>query len=66
MPAYTVVDLMATRAIGKWRLNAEVNNLFARRVLQLWNTQQRGRPTFNAYPAPERSFFFSAEYRFGR
>jgi len=65
MPAYTVVDLKATRAIGKWRFSAEVDNLFAEEYFS-YGIRNNAGDSYNAYPASERSLFFSAEYRFGR
>ncbi|MEK6211004.1 MAG: TonB-dependent receptor [Pseudomonadota bacterium] len=64
MPAYTLVDLKATRAIGQWRLSAEVNNLFAEEYFS-YGIRNNAGDSYNAYPAAERSVFFSAEYRFG-
>jgi iron complex outermembrane recepter protein len=68
MPAYTVVDLMATRSVGRWRLSALVNNLFN----EHYYSYALGffgfpvpTPNVLAYPAAERSFLVSAEYRFG-
>ena len=65
MPAYTVVDLKATRAVGQWRFSAEVDNLFAEDYFS-YGIRNNAGDSYNAYPAAERSFFFSAEYRFGR
>ncbi len=64
IPAYTLVDLKATRAIGKWRLSAEVNNLFAEEYFS-YGIRNNAGDSYNAYPAAERSVFFSAQYRFG-
>jgi iron complex outermembrane recepter protein len=64
MPAYTAVDLKATRAIGKWRLSAGVNNLFAEEYFS-YGIRNNAGDSYNAYPAAERSVFFTAEYRFG-
>jgi len=64
MPAYTLVDLKVTRAIGQWRLNAEVNNLFAEEYFS-YGIRNNAGDSYNAYPAAERSVFLTAEYRFG-
>jgi iron complex outermembrane receptor protein len=64
MPAYTLVDLKVTRAIGRWRLNAEVNNLFAEEYFS-YGIRNNAGDSYNAYPAAERGIFLSAEYRFG-
>jgi iron complex outermembrane receptor protein len=65
MPAYTTVDLKATRAIGQWRLSAEVNNLFGEEYFS-YGIRNGAGTSYNAYPAPERNVFFTAEYRFGK
>jgi iron complex outermembrane receptor protein len=65
MPAYTTVDLKATRAIGQWRLSAEVNNLLAEEYYS-YGIRNGAGTSYNAYPAPERNVFFTAEYRFGK
>ena len=65
MPEYTVVDLAASLDQGKWRLSASVRNLMNEHYYT-YAIRSVTAPTFNAYPAPERSLFFSAEYRFGR
>jgi outer membrane receptor protein involved in Fe transport len=64
MPAYTVVDLAATRSFGRWRLSALVNNLLNEHYYSYALAFQPP-PTVLAYPAAERSFLVSAEYRFG-
>lgn len=64
MPAYTLVDLKATRAIGQWRLSAEVNNLLAEEYFS-YGIRNNAGDSYNAYPAAERGVFFTAEYRFG-
>lgn len=65
MPEYTVVDLAASLDQGNWRLAASVRNLMNEHYFT-YAIRSVTAPTFNAYPAPERSLFFSAEYRFGR
>ena len=65
MPEYTVVDLAASLDQCNWRLSASVRN-FMNEHYYTYAIRSVTAPTFNAYPAPERSFFFSAEYRFGR
>jgi iron complex outermembrane recepter protein len=64
MPEYTVVDLAASLDQGNWRLSASVRNLMNEHYYT-YAIRSVTAPTFNAYPAPERSLFFSAEYRFG-
>ncbi|HEV8261497.1 MAG TPA: TonB-dependent receptor [Burkholderiales bacterium] len=65
MPEYTVVDLAASLDRGNWRLSASVRNLMNEHYYS-YAIRSVTAPTFNAYPAPERSLFFTAEYRFGR
>jgi iron complex outermembrane receptor protein len=65
MPAYTVVDLKVSRSMGRWRLQAATKNLTDRRYYTYAVRSQSTPGLFNAYPAPERTFFVSAEYRFG-
>jgi iron complex outermembrane recepter protein len=64
MPAYSVVDIKATHALGNWFLSAQVDNLFAREYFSYGIRNPAG-DSFNAYPAAERSFFLTAQYRFG-
>jgi iron complex outermembrane receptor protein len=62
MPAYTVVDAKLTHATGGWLLAASVKNLFNEKYFSYGVFT--GFPTYSALPAPERSVFVSAEYRF--
>jgi iron complex outermembrane receptor protein len=62
MPAYTLVDLKLTREAGAWTLSAGAKNLLNRSYYTYGVFT--GFPTFNAYPAPERSFFASAQYNY--
>lgn len=67
MPAYTIIDLRLSHRVGRLRLSASVEN--ATNVKYFTYAIRSLNPltpaNFNAYPAPERSFFLTAEYRFG-
>jgi iron complex outermembrane receptor protein len=63
MPAYTATDFKVTRAIGRWRLSAQVNNLFGKEYFS-YGIRNGAGTSYNAYPAPERNFFVTAEYHF--
>jgi iron complex outermembrane receptor protein len=62
MPAYTVVDTKLTHEQGNWILNGGVRNLFNEKYYTY--AVYTGFPTFAALPAPERSFFVSAQHTF--
>lgn len=64
MPAYTLIDLKATRSDGPWVLAAAINNLLAEEYFS-YGIRNNAGTSYNAYPAAERSFFLTAEYRFG-
>ena len=57
-----MVDLKLSRATGGWMLAAIVKNLFDEKYFSYG--VYTGFPTYAALPAPERSLFLSAEYRF--
>jgi iron complex outermembrane receptor protein len=60
MPSYTVVDTKVTHERRDWSFNAGVRNLFNEKYYTYGVFT--GFPTFAALPAPERSFFISAQY----
>ncbi len=62
MPAYTLVDIKLSNETGGWLLSAGVKNLLNQKYFSYGVFT--GFPTFSAYPAPERSFFASAQYAF--
>ena len=66
MPAYTVVDLKLSHTISGWTFSAAVNNLFNIDYYSYAVRSQFTPGLFNAYPQPERNYFFTAEYRFGK
>jgi iron complex outermembrane receptor protein len=65
MPDYTTVDLRLAHETGPWTLSAAVYNLFDEEYFSYGVRSQFTPGLFNAYPAPERNLFFSAQYRFG-
>ncbi len=62
MPSYTLVDLKLSKEAGDWLLSAGVKNLFNQNYFSYG--VYTGFPTYSAYPAPERSFFASAQLTF--
>ncbi len=62
MPGYLLVDIKLTRETAGWLLSAGVRNLLNRKYFTYG--VYTGFPTFNAYPAAERSLFVSAQYSF--
>jgi len=64
MPAYTVVDLAATLDRGAWSWSASARNIL-NEAYYSYGIRSIAAPTFNAYPAPERGFFLTAQYRLG-
>ncbi|MDB5809599.1 MAG: TonB-dependent receptor plug [Betaproteobacteria bacterium] len=62
MPSYTLLDLKLSHAYRGWLLNTGVKNLFNQKYFTYGVFT--GFPTFNAYPAAERSVFVSAQYEF--
>lgn len=62
MPSYTVADVKLTHETRGWLISASVRNLFNEKYFSYGIFT--GFPTFSAYPAPERSFFASAQYSF--
>ncbi len=67
MPAYVLVDARLAHQIGRLRLSATVQNLTDRKYFSYGiRSLNPLTPTlYNAYPAAERSVFFTAEYQFG-
>jgi iron complex outermembrane receptor protein len=62
MPSYTVVDAKVTHERNDWLLSAGARNLFDEKYYSYGVFT--GFPTFAALPAPERAWFFSAQYTF--
>ncbi len=62
MPGYTLVDLKLSHEYRGWSFNTGVKNLFNEKYFTYGVFT--GFPTFNAYPAAERSVFVSAQYDF--
>src|SRR5690606_3434114 len=63
MPAYNIVDLRVSHAIGDWLLAANLNNALDEKYYS-YAVVAGDYSTFNAYPQGGRSLFVSAEYRF--
>lgn len=63
MPEYVVTDLTASYAVQRWQFQAAVRNLFNEHYYS-YAIRSTSQPTFNAYPAAERSLLVSAQYRF--
>jgi iron complex outermembrane receptor protein len=62
IPGYTVADLRLSWRGDGWLVNGGVRNLFDREYLSYGVFT--GRPTYSAFPAPERTMFVSAQYTF--
>ncbi len=63
MPAYTLANLKLTHTIpGGLQLSGEIKNLFNKDYYSY--AVYTAFPTFNAYPAAERQFFASVQYKF--
>ncbi|HXF65249.1 MAG TPA: TonB-dependent receptor [Burkholderiales bacterium] len=62
IPAYTVLDAKLAHEAAGWQLAATVRNLLDERYYTY--AVFTGFPTFAALPAPGRSLFVSAQYRF--
>lgn len=60
MPAYDIVNIKLTHETGNWLLAATAKNLFNEKYFSYGIV---GGTSYSAYPAAERSFFVSAEYR---
>jgi iron complex outermembrane receptor protein len=60
--AYATLDLKLSHAIGSWVLAAEVRNALDRGYYTYGGVNTLGE--VKVFPAPERSFFATAEYRF--
>lgn len=66
MPAYTVVDLRLSHSIDDWTFSVAVNNLFDKDYFSYAVRSLSAPGVYNAYPQPERNYFASVEYRFGK
>jgi len=63
MPTYATVDARLTHETGGWLLAATVVNLANEKYFS-YGIRNAAGTSFNAYPAPERAVFVSAQYRF--
>jgi iron complex outermembrane receptor protein len=65
MPSYWTADLGIFHTVDKWTFGASVKNLFDEKYYTY--ALAVGPPAnFVAYPAPERNFMASVQYRFGK
>lgn len=62
IPSYGVLDLKLTHQIRDWTLGLELKNLLDRSYYTYGGVDSLG--TVKVFPAPERAWFASAEYRF--
>ncbi len=63
MPTYTTVNARLTWQSGGWLLAATVLNLTDKKYFSYGIRNGTG-TDFNAYPAPERAIFMSAQHNF--
>lgn len=63
MPAYTTIDLKLDHETRGWLISATARNLANEKYFS-YGIRNAAGTSFNAYPAPERSVFVSAQYRF--
>lgn len=63
IPSYVLVNAGIFHDMDNWRLALGVKNLFDEKYFS-YGIRSRTNSTFNAYPAAERTFFTSVEYRF--
>lgn len=61
MPAYKTTDLKLTHETRGWLLSAGIKNLLNEKYFSYGIVNAAG-TSFNAYPAPERALFVSAQY----
>ncbi|HYJ20329.1 MAG TPA: TonB-dependent receptor, partial [Burkholderiales bacterium] len=64
MPAYTLLDLKATRTHGPWTFSAEIDNALGEKYFSYGIVNSAG-TSYAAYPEAEQTFFLTAQYRFG-
>jgi iron complex outermembrane receptor protein len=67
MPAYAVIDLRMSHQAGRVRWSASIENVANAKYFTygIRSLNPMTPANFNAYPAPERACFLTAEYRFG-
>jgi iron complex outermembrane recepter protein len=62
IPDYATLDLKLTRQVSDWMLGLEVKNLLDRNYFTSGGVNSVG--TVKVFPAPQRAWLASAEYRF--
>ena len=65
MPSYWTADAGVFHTVDKWTFGASVRNLFDEKYYTYALAITFPTNTFIAYPAPERNFLISVQYRFG-
>jgi iron complex outermembrane receptor protein len=65
MPSYWTADVGVFNTLGAWTFGASVRNLFDEKYYTYALAITFPASTFIAYPAPERNFMVSVQYRFG-
>jgi len=66
MPAYWTADVALFHTMDAWTLGASVRNVFNEKYYSYALADTFGNKGFFAYPAPERNFLLSVQYRFGK
>ncbi len=63
IPAFTTVDTRLTAQFGRWLMSGEIRNLLNEKYYT-YGVRSLSSSNFNAYPAAERSFLVTGQYRF--
>ena len=63
IPAFTTVDTRLTAVFSRWSLSGEIRNLLNEKYYT-YGVRSLSSSNFNAYPAAERSFLVTGQYRF--
>jgi iron complex outermembrane receptor protein len=64
IPAYSLLDATLEFRRSSWTFGLAVNNLTNRKYYDYAVASTTVPGKYNAYPLPERTFLFSASYRF--
>jgi iron complex outermembrane receptor protein len=65
IPAYTIVDLLASHQYRDYRFAAKIGNLFAEKAYDYGVSSTSSPGIYNAYPLPERTLLFTVSKEFG-
>ncbi|MFN0318215.1 MAG: TonB-dependent receptor [Burkholderiales bacterium] len=63
IPAFTTVDTRVNATFNRWSVSGEIRNLFNEKYYT-YGVRSLSSSNFNAYPAAERSFLVTGQYRF--